>query len=111
VKFETVPTYTVTVYIAGDIETARRWLRRECYQAGLCVTATPTTFIYTGGEEAGFAVGFVNYPRFPSTPEEIWARAVIIAGELTIECCQRTALVVATDQTRWVHLAPPGAKS
>jgi hypothetical protein len=67
-----VPTYAVRLYIAGDVETAKRWLRHECWREGLCVTIEPTTFIYTGGEEDGFVVGFVNYPRFPTDPAGIW---------------------------------------
>jgi hypothetical protein len=104
-----VSTYTVTLYVAGDCESAKRWLRRECYERGLCVTVTPTTFIYTGGEEAGVAIGFVNYPRFPSAPEAIWELAVAIARAIVPELCQRTALLVAADRTEWVTIDPPGA--
>jgi hypothetical protein len=103
-------TYTATIYMAGDIDTAKRWLRRHCYNHGLCVTVTPTAFIYTGGEEAGFSVGLVNYPRFPSEPDDIFERAASIARSLVAECCQTAALVVATDTTRWIKVQPPGAK-
>jgi len=89
---------------------ARSWLRRFCYEKGLCVTVTASTFIYTGGEESGFCVGLVNYPRFPSTPDELEAKAIKIARGLIVACCQRTALVVGPKRTRWVVIDPPGAR-
>ena len=104
------PTCQVSVYMAGDLETARRWLRRHCYERGLCVTLTATSFIYTAGEEAGFVVGLVNYPRFPSTPEQLRSRALEIARGLIVECCQRTALVVSPDLTAWINIPAPGAE-
>lgn len=50
----TVDTYTARIYMAGDIEQAKVFMRKECYppNEGLCVTIEPTTFIYTGGEES-----------------------------------------------------------
>lgn len=104
-------TIVVTVYMAGDIETAKRWLRRRCYDRGLCVTITPTTFIYTGGEEQGFAVGFVNYPRFPvESAAELCGVAREIAGRLVDECSQKTALLVGPNVTEWIQRKPPGAR-
>lgn len=106
-----VSSYSVTVYMAGDLADIKRALRAECFAVGLCVTVTPTTFIYTGGEESGASIGIVNYPRFPSTPDAIWSQAVALAERLIVACCQRTALVVGADRTRWVAIEPPGARS
>lgn len=103
-------TFTACVYLAGDVETAKRWLRRHCYERGLCVTVEPTTFIYTGGEEIGFRVGIVNYPRFPSTGEELHALAVELGQALVTECCQKTALAVSTLRSEWIRVEPPGAR-
>lgn len=105
----TEPTYTVRLYMAGDIEDAKRFLRSECYppNEGLCVTVEPCSFIYTGGEESGFVVGFVNYPRFPTTPEKLWDRAVGIAGRLVPALHQWSALLVAPDKTAWLNTRPP----
>ncbi len=94
--------------MAGDIDAAKRFLRAECYppNEGLCVTIEPATFIYTGGEEAGFVVGFVNYPRFPKTAEELWARAKAIAVEMVPALQQWSALLVANDVTEWIDMRP-----
>lgn len=102
-----VPTYTVRLYMAGDIEQAKACLRSECYARGLCVTIEPTTFIYTGGEEEGFCIGFVNYPRFPSDPSELRARALGIAELLLPLLNQKSALLVASDRTLWLNIEPP----
>lgn len=100
-KTETAPTYTATIYIAGDIDEARRVCREAC-MAGLCVTVTPTEFIYTGGAEAGVAVGLINYPRFPAEPAGIFAKAEALALKLIDGLCQHSASIVATDRTVWL---------
>jgi hypothetical protein len=94
-------TYWVRIYSSGPIETAKNVLRAECYREGLCVTVEPTTFIYTGGEESGFVVGLINYPRFPSTADAIWARAEIVADRLLDACYQHSILLMAPDRTAW----------
>src|SRR5579864_1128188 len=103
-----VQTYTVRIYMAGDIVEAKRLLRHECYREGLCVTIEPCDFIYTGGEEAGFVVGLLNYPRFPSEPVRIFERAKRIAEGLMPFLNQRSALLVSPDKTVWIQERPPG---
>lgn len=105
-----VVTYTISVYMAGDIEQAKQVLRGHCYRRGLCVTVTPTHFIYTGGEETGYIVGFVNYPRFPCAPADLWERAREIVHDLLVVGNQRSALFVAPDRTEWISENPPGAR-
>lgn len=61
---------------------AERVCRAFCDRVGLCVTVTPTTFVYTGGEEPGVRVGLVNYPRFPAEPGDLEARTLELAGLL-----------------------------
>lgn len=106
-----VSTYTVEICMAGDIDHAKKLLRNECYQRGLCVTITPMTFIYTGGEEHGFSARCVNYPRFPCEPKDVWKMAEILANILVPSLNQKTALLVAPDKTAWVQIDPPGARN
>lgn len=47
------PSYPVSIFIAGDPDAARRICRNFCDEEGLCVTVTPTTYVYTGGDENG----------------------------------------------------------
>jgi len=47
---------------------------------GLCVSVTPTTYVYTeSGFEHGVVIGLINYPRFPSTVSELRVKATQIA--------------------------------
>lgn len=108
-KPNTVETFTAKVYIAGDINAAKAVIRHTCYYEGLCVTVEPTTFIYTGGEEAGVVIGFVNYPRFPTTGKELVQRALDMMQKLIPALNQKSALLVASDYTSWMTIDPPGA--
>jgi hypothetical protein len=110
VKTSKVNTIIITIHIAGDIEEAKKHLRKICYYKGLCVTVSPETFIYTGGEEKGVCIGFVNYPRFPSNLTNIWTQACLIAKQLIVDLCQKSALVVGPTKTIWITSIPPGAK-
>lgn len=65
----------------------------------LCVSVTPTGFIYVGDEEPGAIVGLINYPRFPSTKEEIKAKALALAQRLKDELGQLRVTVVFPDET------------
>ena len=107
---KSVTTRQVTIWMAGDLATAHRIVRAFCYTEGACFTVTPSKFIYTGGEEDGFAVGLVNYPRFPSEPADLLDRAEELARKLLVRCNQRTCLLVGTNETKWLVVEPPGSK-
>jgi hypothetical protein len=85
---------TVEVFMAGDIEHAKQIVRRWCKESPCCVTVTATTFIYRGGEEAGFVVGFRNYPRFPSDAYTLQAMATELADRLREELGQDSYMSV-----------------
>lgn len=102
-------TSEVRLYMAGDLATAHRVIRERCYAVGACFTITPTKFIYTAGEEDGFVVGLVNYPRFPSEPHQLFQRVERLAAFLLAACNQRTCLIVGDLTTRWIVIEPPGA--
>lgn len=98
----TQPTHTVRLYLSGPIEVAKQVCREECLREGLCVTIEPTTFIYTGGEEAGYVVGLLNYPRFPSIPAALTARARDLAVKLLDRTCQHSVLIVTPTESEWI---------
>lgn len=108
---KTVLTHQITIWMAGDLATAHRVCRDHCYAEGACFTITPSKFVYTGGEEDGFAIGLVNYPRFPTTAKELSSRAEKLAGKLLASCNQRTCLLVGTTETRWVVVEPPASRA
>ena len=101
-----VETFWVRIYASGPIEKAKEVLRRDCWRDGLCVTIEPTLFIYTGGEEQGYVVGLINYPRFPADRESIWQRAEHLAGLLLEKTHQQSILIMSPEKTLWTRRAP-----
>lgn len=110
---KTERTYTVQIYMAGSLQHAAQHIRRYVFDLGWCVTITPTTFIYTGGEEDGFVIGCLNYPRFPTPDIETYRRAKQLATELMDFLGQKSALLVAIgdiSETEWLNRQPPAPK-
>lgn len=105
-KTEVVPTHVIRLYLSGPIEVAKQVIRENVLTAGLCVTIEPTLFIYTGGEEAGYVVGLLNYPRFPSEPDALSVRARALMERLLEATHQHSALLVAPDETLWITKRP-----
>ena len=99
----TLPTYAIRIYLSGPIAVAKHVIREHVLVHPLCVTVEPTTFIYTGGEEQGYVVGLLNYPRFPSTPDELDTRALDLTHLLLGSTFQRSALVVTPRETIWLN--------
>lgn len=93
--------YPVSIFIAGDEKLARIVCREFCDKEGLCVTVTPTSYVYTGGEEAGVIVGLINYPRFPAAPGMIFATAKALAEELCQKLGQESFSIQTPDATFW----------
>lgn len=74
---------SVNIYMAGRIESAAELCRTYFEERGGCVTITPTRYVYTGGVEIGFIVGFINYPPYPVDDEDALIRkAKDLADEL-----------------------------
>ena len=46
-------------------------MQEYCNNICLCVTITPTIFIYKDGRENGAIIGLINYPRFSTTKEKL----------------------------------------
>ena len=101
-KIVTEHSFSIQIYIAGDLSIIKQECRKYCMEDGFCVTITPTDFIYTGGEESGVCIGIQNYPRFPSTKKELYEKAIRLANELITAAHQWTALVVAPEMTVWL---------
>ena len=107
-----VPTFTATIYVGFRVgplnEPEKRFhgisdvdevCQAFCNEIGLCVTVSPTMYIYKGGKEHGAAIGLINYPRFPKQPEEIRATALKLAELLRVKLDQFKVSVVFPDIT------------
>jgi len=100
------PTYWANIYVG------LRW-RHSCFgtsrienicqkyvdRAGLCVTVTPTKFIYTDGNEVGAIVGLINYARFPSTPRAILKHAKALAQALKKDLGQERVTIMTANES------------
>ncbi len=91
----------ITICMAGDIAQAKQIIRGYCWDRGWCVTVTPTTYIYSGGEENGFIVGVENYPRFPSTLDELTGKAKELAERLAVLLFQKSYMICTPTKTLW----------
>jgi hypothetical protein len=94
-------TYWARIYIAGNRADAERVCRQLAFDKGACVTVTPTEYVYSGGQESGVIVGLINYPRFPSTPEQIDEQAQWIAAHLVEALHQRSYTIETPTRTVW----------
>jgi hypothetical protein len=89
------------IYMSGPIDVAMQIIRADCMRQGLCVTVTPTTYIYTGGEESGYVVGLNNYPRFPVTQIDLEARALDLMERLLAGTHQHSGMIQTPTKTMW----------
>lgn len=103
-----VKTFTATIYVGTreryteeirSVEMAYEWLQTYANNGGICVTVTPTRFIYKNGSEPGLAVGLINYPRFPESDSSIRQKALEIAFGLQTVFSQGKVSVVFPDET------------
>ena len=104
-KVSTAPSYPVSIFLGGDAHTAHEACREFCME-GLCVTVTPTDYVYTGGAESGVIVGLINYPRFPKEPHEIEATARRLATFLMDRLHQLSCTIQTPDHTDWISNRP-----
>jgi len=96
-------TYQVSIFIAGDLQQIKQVCREYC-MTGLCVTVTPTDYIYTGGEESGAIIGLINYPRFDKVPVDINADALALGQALLKRCCQKSFSIMTPTTTTYYYL-------
>lgn len=100
-------TETAQIYIAGNYNDAVRACREYTSDIGLCVTVTPTTYVYTGGVEEGVCVGLINYPRFPSEGNQLTLKAQDLAKFLMDKLYQQSVSITTSQHgTFWYSKRP-----
>lgn len=95
------PTFNYAIYMAGDYAKAKQVCRVYCWNVGMCINIMPADYIYTGGEEAGFKIEFINYPRFPITEVALLMHAQTLAALLAEQLCQKSWSIVGPNETHW----------
>ena len=111
-KHTVVNTFTANIYLGlreqysdnvGSVEQVMELCQAFCNDVKLCVSVTPTSFVYVDGNEPGAIVGLINYPRFPLEDEEIEDIAVKLAELLAQTFKQHRVSVVFPDETIMVE--------
>jgi len=103
-KTFTEKTHRCNIYASGPISEAEQIIRKYCADEGLCVTINPTKFIYSLGEEQGYVVGVINYPRFPKEESEVWDVASTLAKKMMEGTHQGSTMVESANKTEWITI-------
>lgn len=85
--------FRARIYIAGPMDVAEQVIR-EFVMQGACLNIHPNKYIYTGGEEIGYTVEFINYPRFPASEEQILESCMNLADKLLDKTFQKSYTIV-----------------
>lgn len=93
--------FPVSIYIAGSYLKALKIAQEYCDSVGYCVTVESNFYVYKDGKEAGVRVGLINYPRFPSDPATIVAKATELAERLRIGLKQESYSIETPHDTMW----------
>ena len=98
--------YTQRIWMAGNYANAEEICRTFC-ERGMCVSISPTNYIYTGGEEMGFCVTLINYPRFPEkTIAAVKHKALTLAYDLMEGLYQQSFSIEDPENTTFYSSRP-----
>lgn len=95
-----------TKEIVGSLKKTRAICQEYVDAVSLCVTLTPTEYIYVQGNEPGVEVGLINYPRFPEEVSLIREKAINLAEKLMIAFQQYKVSVVMPTETIMLSKEP-----
>ncbi len=96
-RSKTVAAQKVEIFIAGDYAKALDLCQAFCASIGLCVTVTPTCYVYKGGREDGVIVGLINYARFPVALSVLETKALQLANVLLVGLGQQSYTIQTGD--------------
>lgn len=105
-RIKTADSFYVMIWIAGDYAAAVQACREFCMKTPLCVTVTPTAYVYTGGMQDGICVRLFNYPRFQTSPEKLADKAGRLAEWLRLALCQESYSIECPNHITWVSNRP-----
>jgi hypothetical protein len=103
-----VDTFYANIYIGAkehyDIklhsyDEVKNILQEYCNNNPLCVTLKQIEYIYKDGNEIGFEIGLINYPRFPDSFDNITKKAIEIGKILMKKFNQYKVSVVCNNET------------
>ena len=95
------PSTFAKIYISGPIDVIKQTCRHWCKENPSCVNVLETSFIYCGGEETGAIVELLNYPKFPLSDKEIFAKAKELGFKIKETTAQDSFLIATPESTHW----------
>lgn len=101
-EIKELESYAIDICIAGDLSLIEKCCQSFCNDIGLCVTVTPTNYIYTGGKERGAIVGIKMYPRFPKDKDQLWDEATRLALCILDGANQQSCMINGPDKVIWL---------
>lgn len=101
---KTAPTFQSAIYISARLHTVQDVCAEFCKKNPCCVTVEPVDFIFTGGNQSGFRIKFINYPRFENDIESIKQKSESLALSLLIASQQNSCSVVHSDEIIYMQL-------
>lgn len=94
-------TYWAKIFLAGPKNIAEQIIREFAFSGGVCVNLYETRYIYRGGEESGYVVELINYPRFPVEKSELQEKAKELADKLLDGTYQSSYTIMFSDFTQY----------
>jgi len=107
-RLKVVDTFTATIYVGAKehhanivhtYEEAKEILQEYCDVNPRCFTLKQVEYIYTDGNEIGFEIGMINYPRFPDDRHHIICIAMKVAEIFKEKFKQYKVTIVFSDET------------
>ena len=98
---KTATTRVVDIYMAGDYKHAKQVCRMYCEETPYCFSLTKVDYVYHGGEEEGFKVTLINYPRFPSEHDVLEEHAIAVAKVLAEVLHQGSYTIVSKNLSKF----------
>lgn len=102
INLVTADTAVFEIYMAGDINDAKRKLTQLAAEQGACWSVDATEFVYSGGRELGFIVRTINYPRFSKTIDTLENDVIRVAEQLMLALGQGSCSIVGQNKTVWL---------
>lgn len=118
VDWISTPTFYATIWLATQkgvdttgetvsLAEVHRATHEYCAPRKICVTITPTSYIYSEAQQPGVAVRLVAYPKRPRTLEEIEMQACGLAEWLRVACSQLGVMVETPLRVLWRSVEEP----
>lgn len=96
---KTCTSATVSIYCTGDKARLYAAVQETIDAIGLCVSIFPCDYLFTGGQESGYEIRLINYPRLPFDMDTMMAKAGHVAQAVFTVNPKGSLTIVAPHET------------